>query len=118
MASKHHTINYVEFPAPDLAAMKAFYGAVFGWTFQDWGENYVSFHGAGVDGGFDQSYAPPVMGGALVILYSDDLQASRDAVDAAGGDITMPPFDFPGGRRFHFRDPAGNALAVWTKRDE
>jgi predicted enzyme related to lactoylglutathione lyase len=33
-------------------------------------------------------------------------------VTAAGGTITVPIFSYPGGRRFHFADPAGNELAV------
>ena len=53
-------------------------------------------------------------GGPLVVLYSDDLDASLAAVEAAGGEVSTPPFGFPGGRRFHFRDPSGNELAVWT----
>jgi predicted enzyme related to lactoylglutathione lyase len=36
-------------------------------------------------------------------------------VRAAGGEILRPPYDFPGGRRFHFRDPSGNELAVWSE---
>jgi predicted enzyme related to lactoylglutathione lyase len=113
--SKHHHFNYIELPATDLAAMKTFYGNVFGWTFQDWGDTYASIHGAGVDGGFDaQSDRKPSDQGALVILYSDDLEASQERVESAGGEISVPIFSFPGGRRFHFTDPSGNELGVWT----
>ena len=97
--------------------MKAFYGKAFGWTFQDWGETYVAIHGAGVEGGFDQtSNRNPSDQGALVILYSDDLIASEGAVIEAGGTLSVPAYDFPGGRRFHFKDPSGNELAVWTAK--
>jgi len=95
--------------------MKAFYGEVFGWTFQDWGETYVAIHGSGVEGGFDQaSTRAPSDQGALVILYSDDLIETEASVIAANGQISIPAYDFPGGRRFHFKDPSGNELAVWT----
>ena len=95
--------------------MKAFYGGVFGWTFEDFGPSYVAIHGAGVEGGFDAaSDKKPTRDGALVIMFSNDLEASEAAIKSAGGTITVPIFSFPGGRRFHFTDPSGNELAVWT----
>ena len=113
--SQHHHFHYIELPSTDNMAMKAFYGAVFGWTFQDWGPTYVAIHGAGVEGGFDMdSDRAPSGQGALVIIYSDDLEASEQAVKEAGGNVTVPIFSFPGGRRFHFKDPSGNELGIWT----
>jgi predicted enzyme related to lactoylglutathione lyase len=109
-------VDYVEFSAEDLSVVKAFYGQAFGWSFQDWGPDYVAFSGAGVEGGFRGGEAP-APGGALVILYADDLEASERAVVGAGGEI-IARHDFPGGRRFHFRDPAGNVLGVWTIAEE
>lgn len=112
---QQHSFHYIELPSTDNAAMKAFYGAVFGWTFQDWGETYVAIHGAGVEGGFDAaSERQPSDQGSLVIIYSNDLEASEKAVKEAGGAIEVPIFSFPGGRRFHFKDPSGNVLGVWT----
>jgi predicted enzyme related to lactoylglutathione lyase len=112
VSHEHHQINYVELPATDLAATKSFYAAAFGWSFHDWGPGYASFAGAGLDGGFTTETA--VSGnGPLVVLYSDDVEASLEAVVAAGGTITQAIYSFPGGRRFHFRDPNGNELAVW-----
>jgi len=99
--------------------MKAFYGSVFGWTFEDYGPHYVAIHGAGIEGGFDAATdKKPTRNGALIILYSDDLDASEAAIISAGGLITTSQFDFPGGRRFHFTDPSGNELAVWTMKPE
>ncbi len=119
MTNVHHHFNYIELPATDLGAMKAFYGAAFGWTFMDWGDTYVSIHGSGVEGGFDLSKGRrPSVDGALVILYSDNLEDSQAAVEAAGGVISVPAFPFPGGRRFHFRDPSGNELAIWTPGED
>lgn len=112
MAHTQNHIDYVEFAAQDLAAVKAFYAAAFGWEFQDWGPDYAAFSGAGVEGGF-RGGETPTGGGTLVILYSKDLAASEQAIVAAGGVITER-HEFPGGRRFHFRDPAGNVLGVWT----
>ncbi|HEY2179972.1 MAG TPA: VOC family protein [Caulobacteraceae bacterium] len=111
MPQQDNTIDYVEFPGRDLPAVKAFYGAAFGWTFTDYGPEYASFDRAGTDGGFaaDGSLTAP-----LVILYAADLEAAQAKVEAAGGKISRPIFSFPGGRRFHFTDPAGNELAVWT----
>lgn len=110
----HHGIDYVEWTAPDLAAVKRFYAAAFGWVFTDWGDDYCDFTGGGIGGGFRRADGP--RGGALVVLYSRDLAASERAVAAAGGRIVKPPFEFPGGRRFEFEDPAGNPLAVWSER--
>jgi len=119
MENVHHHFNYIELPATDLMAMKTFYGEAFGWTFQDWGDTYVAIHGSGVEGGFDgDQKRKPSRSGALVILYSDNLEASLDAVRSAGGEISVEPFPFPGGRRFHFVDPCGNELAVWTPAAE
>ena len=112
MTNKNHVINYVEFRANDLDAVKSFYGSVFGWTFQDWGPDYIGIHGADLDGGFMRG--PAVPGGPLIVIHATNLVETEKAVVAAGGAITEPPFDFPGGRRFHFKDPAGNELAVWT----
>lgn len=112
----HHSINYVELPSTDLEATKRFYRRVFGWRFQDWGDSYVSFSGAEVEGGFELNPADrvPSRDGALIILYSDDLAATEQAVVDAGGTVAREPYGFPGGRRFHFLDPSGNELAVWT----
>lgn len=120
---RHHRIDYLELTVTDLSAAKAFYGSAFGWEFIDYGDAYVGIRG-GPDGremgGFARSDRPapgerPTTGGPLVILYSDDIHATVQAVEAAGGMITREPFDFPGGRRFHFADPFGNELAVWTE---
>jgi predicted enzyme related to lactoylglutathione lyase len=104
-------IDYVEFPGTELVATKAFYGAAFGWTFTDYGPDYVAFEGQGTDGGFngEDGRAKP-----LVILYAEDLEAMLAKVKAAGGAITREILSFPGGRRFHFQDPSGNELGVWS----
>lgn len=118
MPNRHHHLHYVELTAPDLSAIKAFYGEVFGWEFVDYGPTYTGFtpESAGLDGGFEQGKGNAR--GALVIVLSEDLEASQEAVVAAGGTISTPAFDFPGGRRFHFLDVAGNELAVWRMAED
>ena len=109
-------INYVEFAARDLEVTKKFFSDVFGWTFEDFGPDYCSFAERGVDGGFyraDKSSSYD-SSGALVILYTDALEDTQQRVLAAGGVITTDIFSFPGGRRFHFTEPSGNELAVWS----
>ncbi|MBI1355211.1 MAG: VOC family protein [Acidobacteria bacterium] len=107
-------IDYIEFQAVDLEATKAFYSDAFGWTFQDYGPGYTAFQDGRLDGGFAKTDEIPKGGGPLVVLYAVDLEAVLEKVRAAGGTIVKPTFDFPGGRRFHFQDPNGNVLAVWT----
>jgi hypothetical protein len=104
-------IDYVEFPGKDLALTKQFYTAAFGWSFTDYGPDYAAFEGQGTDGGFD---AEDTRSFPLVVLYADHLEAMLTRVEAAGGEITREILSFPGGRRFHFRDPSGNELAVWS----
>lgn len=115
-AEQDRRIDYVELPSTDHAATKAFYGSVFGWTFTDWGPEYVSFEGAGVDGGFRLATEAPPTGGSLVVLFAVNLEAAETRVREAGGTIVREIFAFPGGRRFHFTDPTGNELAVWSDR--
>ena len=110
-------INYVELPGGDLAATKSFYAAAFGWGFTDFGPTYAAFEDAGLDGGLAAGEANTAQG-PLVILKTHDLEDALARVEAAGGEVTAPIFDFPGGRRFHFRDPAGNELGVWAERPE
>jgi predicted enzyme related to lactoylglutathione lyase len=118
-AGNHHRINYIEFAASNVSRAKHFYAAVFGWSFQDWGPDYISFEAAnaGVHGGFRTAKPDETRGdaGPLVVLYSADLKATEAAIIAAGGAIAVPTFEFPGGRRFHFADGVGNVLAVWSE---
>jgi predicted enzyme related to lactoylglutathione lyase len=108
-------INYIELPASDLDSMKGFYGKAFGWTFVDYGPDYVAFNDGKMDGGFfrsDLKSRSAANGAALIILLSTDLKATEATVKENGAVITKEIFSFPGGRRFHFADPAGNELAV------
>ncbi|WP_127347501.1 VOC family protein [Pseudidiomarina mangrovi] len=110
-------INYVEWPVSNLEGTKAFFSAAFGWTFIDYGPDYASIQGAGLDGGFYRSElrAQTSTGSALIVLYSAHLEDALQRVEQAGGNIVKPIFSFPGGRRFHFSDPSGNEYAVWSE---
>ncbi len=114
---KHEKINYVEFPAKDINATKAFFTAAFGWSFVDYGPDYSSFTDEGLDGGFFKSdlHASTDNGSALIVLYSENLEETQLKIMKAHGEIIKPIFSFPGGRRFHFSDPNGNEYAVWSE---
>jgi hypothetical protein len=113
-SGKDSRIDYIEMGVTDLARAKAFYGGAFGWRFTDYGPEYVAFSDGRLDGGFTTAVAPNP-GGPLVIVYADDLEGMRRRVEAHGGSIVKPIFAFPGGKRFHFTDPDGHELAVWSK---
>jgi len=115
---EHEKINYVEFPARDIEKAKAFFAEVFGWKFEDFGDQYTAFADQGLDGGFflSDKRASAQEGGALIVFYSENLEATLAKIEKAGGIITKPVFSFPGGRRFHFGDPNGNEYAVWSDK--
>ena len=110
---KHEQIQYIEFLSANINKARDFYTQCFGWKFTDYGPNYTAFEGEYVDGGF--TTGEPVKGTILVILYSANLEATKDKVLAAGGIIVQDIFSFPGGRRFQFTDPDGYELAVWSE---
>jgi uncharacterized protein len=111
---RENSIDYVEFPTTDIAKTKAFYGKLFGWTFQDWGPDYISFNDGHLDGGFTKHAA--VTGHyPLIVFWAQDLEGKLKAVKDAGGKVVKEIFEFPGGRRFHFTDPSGNILAMWSE---
>jgi len=114
--NSHEKINYVEFPAKDVAIAKAFFSEAFGWSFVDYGPEYTAFSDEGLDGGFFKSdlVSSTVNGSALIVFYSRELEQTQSKIEKAGGSIIKPIFSFPGGRRFHFSDPNGNEYAVWS----
>jgi predicted enzyme related to lactoylglutathione lyase len=118
MAQDDQKIDYVEFPAANFDAVQNFYEKAFGWSFTDYGPEYRAFTDGKLDGGFRLADAVSTTadGAALVILYARNLESARDKVVESGGTISQDIFSFPGGRRFHFADPHGNELAVWSDR--
>ncbi|MBE8522818.1 VOC family protein [Amycolatopsis sp. H6(2020)] len=106
-------IDFAEFPSTSAEASGRFFERAFGWATTPYGPDYADVRAEGLTLGFqanpaEQPRAP------LLTIRTDDLAAAREAVEAAGGEVTKEPFAFPGGRRFHFREPGGSELAVWT----
>ena len=114
-AHVHHTIDYIEIAVTNVAEAKRFYGAAFGWTFNDYGPGYAGIQGPGREVGGLREDEHVRAGGPLVVLYSRTLDDTLTKVRQAGGRMVKEPFTFPGGRRFHFSDPSGNELAVWSE---
>jgi uncharacterized protein len=113
--TKNYLIDYIEFPSSDIAATKQFFGSAFGWSFTGYGPSYEAINGAGIDSGIDGGDTRTTA--TLAVIRTENIeQAERDVV-AAGGVITTPAYDFPGGRRFHFLAPGGIELAVWISTE-
>ncbi len=117
--NKHERVDYLEFPARDIKATKAFFETCFGWQFTDYGPDYSAFNENRLDGGFYRAdlQGTTATGSALIVFYSEDLEATLAKVEASGGIIMRSIFSFPGGRRFHFTEPSGNEFSVWTERE-
>jgi predicted enzyme related to lactoylglutathione lyase len=107
-------IDYVEIPVTDLNKARDFFAALFGWTFQSFGDDYMSFNDGRMDGGFRRSSEPAPVTGVLVVFFSTDIERDLDRVQQLGATISEPIFSFPGGRRFHFVDPTGTEFAIWS----
>ncbi len=114
-ADQDRRVDYIEFPTTDIERTKSFYSEVFGWEFTDYGPDYTSFTDGRLSGGFSVELEVAA-GGALIVLYSTDLEELLARISVSGGEIVREVFEFPGGRRFHFTDPSGNELAVWSDR--
>lgn len=107
-------IDYVEMASEKIGASREFFARAFGWEFTAYGPEYLAFDNAGIDGGLgvaDEGRATP----PLVILKADDLEEAQARVEEAGGVVVREIFSFPGGRRFHFTEPGGNEMAVWSE---
>ena len=108
-------IDYIEMAATSIAETKRFYVEAFGWEFTDYGPDYTSFQDGRLSGGFYRAEQVSA-GSVLVVIFAVELEAAQEKVESAGGKISKAIFRFPGGRRFHFKDPSGNELAVWSDR--
>ena len=115
--NQENQINYVEIPATDLEKARAFFEAMFGWEFTEWGSDYLSFNDGRLDGGLRRSEEPAPASGVLLVFYSQDLERDYDRVKELGATISQEIFEFPGGRRFHFVEPAGTEFAIWTSTE-
>lgn len=109
-------IDYVEIPVTDPAKARDFFAALYGWSFEEWGDDYVSFKDGRLDGGFRRSEEPAPATGVLLVFYSDNLERDVERVKELGATISQEIFSFPGGRRFHFVDPVGTEYAIWSAK--
>jgi hypothetical protein len=109
-------IDYVEIPVTDLKKARDFFTALFGWTFQEWGDDYMSFNDGRLEGGFRRSAEVAPSSGVLVVFFSEDLERDVERVQDLGATISEPIFAFPGGRRFHFVDTTGTEYAIWSAK--
>lgn len=107
-------IDYVEIPVTDPAGARDFFRALYDWTFEEWGSDYISFNDGRFDGGFRRSGESAPSTGVLLIFYSEDLERDRDRVVELGATISKDIYPFPGGKRFHFVDPVGTEYAIWS----
>ncbi len=114
---KNNQIDYIEFQATDLEGTRGFFEELFGWSFTEFGPDYISFNDGRLDGGFyrAQKRARVADGSVLIVFYHDDLAALVGRVGAAGGTVTQDIYSFPGGKRFHFTCPSGNEYAIWSE---
>ncbi|MFK5958154.1 MAG: VOC family protein [Lutibacter sp.] len=113
MDMKDNHINYIELKSKDIEKTKDFFSNAFHWKFTDYGSTYVSFSESGLKGGFELTN-DKIVNGALIVLYYKNLEEIKDSIVKFGGEISKDIFFFPGGHRFHFTDPSGNELAVWS----
>ncbi len=116
--SESARVDLIEVPAADPAAvtrLRDFYAAAFGWAFTSYGDGYVDTRDAGTTVGVNGIPDPHLQRSPLAVLHVADLDAARASVLDAGGTIIHEPYPFPGGRRFHFADPSGNELAIWSE---
>ncbi len=111
-------IDYVEIPVADLDKTRAFFESLYGWKFQEWGPDYYSFNDGRLDGGLRRAEESAPASGVLLVFYSDDLERDYERVKELGASISQEIFEFPGGRRFHFVEPAGTEFAIWASIDE
>ena len=116
--SSENRIDYVEIPVTDVPKARAFLEAMFGWTFREWGDDYLSFSDGRLNGGIRKSEKPAAAPGILLVFFSEDLERDVERVQQLGATISQEIFSFPGGRRFHFIDPAGTEFAIWAEARE
>ena len=112
--ANHLRVDYIEFATRNLAAAKKFYAAAFDWKFTDYGPDYAEFRDGRSVGGFHETVDAPKHTNPLIVIFATNLEAAESRITQAGGKIVKPTFEFPGGRRFHFADPTGLELSVWS----
>jgi hypothetical protein len=108
-------IEYVEIPVTDPARARDFFAALYGWQFESWGEDYISFNDGRLNGGFCRAEEAAPATGVLIVFFSENLERDFERVKELGATISKDIFSFPGGRRFHFVDPVGTEYAIYSE---
>ena len=111
-------IDYVEMTTTDIDKTRAFLEQLFGWEFQEWGPDYYSFNDGRLDGGLQRNAEQASASSVLLVFYSENLERDYERVQELGATISQEIFEFPGGRRFHFVEPAGTEFAIWASAEE
>lgn len=113
-----NTIDYIEMPSRDLGATRQFFTALFGWSFQEYGPDYLAFEDGRIAGGFFAAAGAWEMTAScpLIVFYMPELEMARADVVRLKGEVTRDIFNFPGGRRFHFKAPGSGEFAVWSDK--
>jgi len=115
MNRKNNHIDYVEFPTKSIEELnktRDFFSKIFGWSYAMYGDDYADTAGSGVASGINAENPATAI---LPVIYVSDLEQTFEAIKAAGAPIIREIFSFPGGKRFHFKDPSGNEVAVWSE---
>lgn len=112
--SKNGLIDNIEIAVSDIERSKSFYSKIFGWEFKTYGPRYCEFTDGRLFGGLTTLSEVRSSGGPLIIMYTDNLEEALQSVKSLGTAVVKPVFSFPGGRRFHFLDPDGYELAIWS----
>jgi hypothetical protein len=115
MTMSANPIVHWELMGADGDAQKAFYSAIFDWTFTEiegFDGYYMTAEQDKVTGAVGQgSEEMPVF--QAVYFGVDDINAKLAEVEANGGVVTTPRTEIPGVVTFAlFRDPAGNVVGV------
>ena len=109
-------IAHFAIEADDVERAAAFYADVFGWSFKQWGPpNFYLINGAGLHGALQARTARPEKGrkGFECSIAVDDLRASMEKIDKAGGRILADVYTIPAvGDLATFEDTEGNEAIV------
>jgi uncharacterized protein len=113
------TPSWVDLTTPDLDGALRFYGGLFGWEFEDQGEEAGHYHQALKHGkrvagiGPNQPGSPP-MAFWTTYLTGTDVDAHAAAIAEAGGNVTFGPMQvLEAGRMVAAQDPAGAMFGIW-----
>jgi predicted enzyme related to lactoylglutathione lyase len=115
-------LSWNELASPDLDGSKAFYGDLFGWTFDSLeggpGPYFVIRHQGRGNGGIRELQEPGVPPHWLAYFGAQDADATLTKVEELGGGKLAGPFDIPNGRIGVARDPQGAAFALYAGQFE